>query len=135
MMLDGAPDLDSLFASHSEALRERYAAALEAEGLRSVLIHSGWPPAVFEDDQHYPFRANAAFKSWLPLTDVPDSWLYFEPGLTPLLIFSRPEDFWYKAAPLPEGYWTRHFEIRAARDRSAAREALPVDLSRTALIG
>jgi Xaa-Pro dipeptidase len=134
-MLEGAPDLDTLFAAHSELLRSRYAGALEACGFTSVLIHAGAPPAVFEDDQHYPFRVNAAFKSWVPLTDVPDSWLYFEPGLTPLLIFSRPEDFWYKAAALPEGYWTRHFEIRPAKDRNAAREALPDDLSRTAFIG
>src|SRR5471032_643859 len=135
MMLDGAPDLDSLFASHTEALRERYAAALEAEGFRSILIHSGSPPAVFEDDQHYPFRANAAFKSWLPLTDVPDSWLYFEPGHTPLLLFNSPIDFWYKSAALPQGYWTRHFDIRAIADRSAARALLPTNLGRTAFIG
>jgi Xaa-Pro dipeptidase len=135
MMSDRVIDLDTLFARHHAALRESYARALEAENFASVLIHAGSAPAVFADDQYYPFRANATFKSWAPLTDVPDCFIYFEPGHTPLLTFSCPLDFWYKSAALPQSYWTRHFAIRAVADRAAARALLPADLSRTAFIG
>lgn len=128
-------DLDSLFAEHSQRVRNTYASALAADNCGAALVHAGSPPAIFADDQHYAFRANAAFKLWAPLTDVPDCFIYFEPGRTPLLLFNSPLDFWYKSAALPQGYWTRHFDIRACADRAAARALLPADLSRTAFIG
>jgi Xaa-Pro dipeptidase len=103
--------------------------------LTSVLVHSGAAVPIFADDQHYAFRANAAFKSWAPLTDVPDCFIFFEPGRVPILLFNSPLDFWYKSADPPQGYWTRHFDIRAVAARSAARALLPADLSRTAFIG
>jgi Xaa-Pro dipeptidase len=134
-MSDHAAELDALFALHSDLVRERHARALAVGGFNAVLIHSGAAPAMFADDQNYPFKVNAAFKSWLPLTDVPDSWLYFEPGKTPLLLFNSPIDYWYKSAALPQGYWTRHFDIRAVADRRAARALLPTTLRRTAFIG
>jgi len=134
-MSDRAHDLDSLFGEHNDLVRERFARALAAQGSSAVLVHAGAAPAIFADDQHYAFRVNAAFKAWAPLTDVPDCFIYFEPGQIPLLLFNCPLDFWYKSAALPEGYWTRHFDIRAVADRSAARALLPADLSRTAFIG
>jgi Xaa-Pro dipeptidase len=132
---DRAPDFDPLFAEHMEILRDRYARALAAHHYAAVLVHAGAAPALFADDQQYAFRVNAAFKSWAPLTDVPDCFIYFEPGRAPLLLFNSPLDFWYKSAALPQGYWTRHFEIRAVADRGAARALLPADLSTTAFIG
>jgi Xaa-Pro dipeptidase len=134
-MPDRALDLDSLFAEHCTLLQELYARALDAENCAAVLVHSGAQVPIFADDQHYSFRVNAAFKSWAPLTDVPDSFIYFEPGRIPLLLFNSPVDYWYKSAQLPQGYWTRHFDIRAVADRGGARALLPADLSRTAFIG
>lgn len=134
-MAERALELDTLFAQHSEVVRDRYARALEAQNYAAVLVHAGSAPAVFADDQHYSFRVNAAFKSWAPLTDVADCFIYFEPGHVPVLLFNSPVDFWYKSAVLPQGYWTRHFDIRAVADRSAARALLPAQLSRTAFIG
>src|SRR5450755_1350666 len=104
MMTAGSSELDVLFAAHTQMMRERYAAALAVAGFDAVLVHAGCPPIVFADDQHYPFRAHATFKSFVPLTDVADSWLYFKPGELPLLLFSSPTDFWYKSQPLPESY-------------------------------
>jgi Xaa-Pro dipeptidase len=134
-MPDRALDLDTLFAEHTEAVRGRYAHALATGNLTSVLVHSGSAVPIFADDQHYAFRANASFKSWAPLTDVPDCFIFFEPGRVPILLFNSPLDFWYKSADPPQGYWTRHFDIRAVAARSAARALLPADLSRTAFIG
>jgi Xaa-Pro dipeptidase len=130
-----ALDLDRLFAEHCAKQQEDYARALGSENCASVLVHSGSQVPIFADDQHYSFRANATFKSWAPLTDVPDCFIYFEPGRVPLLLFHSPVDYWYKSAELPRGYWTRHFDIRAVADRGAARALLPADLSRTAFIG
>jgi Xaa-Pro dipeptidase len=127
--------LDGLFASHLEAVCLRTARALEACGYSALLVHSGSLLTVFQDDRTYPFEAHAPFKVWAPLLDVPDSFLYFEPGRRPLLAFHQPEDYWYKPPELPRGYWTRHFEIRPCRSRDEARRLLPSNLRTTAFLG
>src|SRR5262249_14116871 len=72
---------------------------------------------------------------WVPLSDVPDSFVYFVPGQRPQLLFHSPSDYWHKAAALPQAYWTQHFDIRPVVDRAAARAALPRDLGAAAYIG
>jgi Xaa-Pro dipeptidase len=125
----------SLYRSHLAALTERTANALAACGYDALLLHSGKERLVFLDDAHYPFKANAPFKCWVPLTDVPDCFIYFRAGTKPLLVFHQPDDYWYKAAPVPNAYWTAHVDIRLASDAATARAALPNDLSRTAFVG
>ncbi|HVS75346.1 MAG TPA: Xaa-Pro dipeptidase [Steroidobacteraceae bacterium] len=129
------PSPDALFASHLEGICLRTARALEACGYSSLLVHSGSLLPIFQDDRTYPFEVHAPFKVWVPLLDVPDCFLYFEPSRRPLLVFNQPEDYWYKPAALPQGYWTRHFEIRPCRDRSEARRFLPSSLGTTAFLG
>ncbi len=129
------PALDDLFASHLERVSLRTARALEACGYSALLVHSGSLLPVFQDDRSYPFKVHAPFKVWAPLPDAPDSFLYFEPGHRPLLAFHQPEDYWYKPPALPQGYWTRHFDIHPCRDREEARRLLPRALRTTAYLG
>jgi Xaa-Pro dipeptidase len=127
--------LDSSFGPHIDGVCERTAQALAACGYAGLLVSAGSALTVFEDDRTYPFEANAPFKVWVPLADAPGSFVWFEPGSAPRLIISRCEDYWYKAAEVPQGYWVRHFDVRTARDRAAARAQLPADLSRAAYVG
>ncbi|MDE2449994.1 MAG: Xaa-Pro dipeptidase [Gammaproteobacteria bacterium] len=129
------PRLDGLFGSHLQQVSQRTTRALEACGYSALLVHSGSPLTIFQDDHSYPFKVHAPFKVWAPLLDGPDSFLYFEPGRRPLLVFHQPEDYWYKPPALPRGYWTRHFEIRPCRDRDEARRALPPSLRSAAFLG
>jgi Xaa-Pro dipeptidase len=127
--------LDTAFRPHLEFVCKAAAQALEASGFRSLLVHSGSFAPIFEDDRTYPFEVNAPVKVWVPVSDVPDSFVYFVPGTRPQLLVHSPSDYWHKAAALPQAYWTRHFDIRTIPDREAARKALPKDLSATAYIG
>lgn len=127
--------LADLFASHLEGVCRRTARALEACGLGALLVHSGSLLPVFEDDRTYPFEVNAPFKVWAPLGDVPDCFVYFEPGKRPLLAFHQPRDYWYKPAALPRGFWTSRFQIHPCPDRATARSLLPSDLGATAYVG
>ena len=127
--------LERSFAAHIRAVCERTARALDACGHTGLLEYAGSLLPVFEDDRTYPFEVNAPFKVWVPLQDAPGSFVWFQPGSTPRLIIERPEDYWYKAAELPRGYWVRHFDVRSVPDRQAARAALPADLSGAAYIG
>ena len=128
-------ELGSTFGPHLEAVCARTTQALRACGYTGLLVHSGSLLTVFEDDRTYPFEAHAPYKVWVPSCEVPDSFVWFEPGLRPRVIVHTPRDYWYKAADLPEGYWVRHFDVHGAADLAAARELLPHDLSRAAYIG
>ena len=123
------------FGPHLAQLCARTAQALEREGFTSLLVHSGSLLEVFHDDRTYPFEAHAPFKVWVPLADAPDSYIWFQPGSRPRLLLHQPQDYWYKTAQTPSDYWVDHFDVRSIPDRSAARAALPKDLSRTAYIG
>ncbi len=134
-MADPTHELAQLYPPHLETVRNRFERALVATGRGAVLVHSGAAPYIFRDDQTYPFKVNAGFKVWVPLTDVPDCFVYFEPGRKPLLLFHRPTDYWHKPADLPRAYWTDPFDIRPVADLAAARSALPQRLDRAAFIG
>ena len=125
----------ALFTDHIDRVKQRSAAALEAAGFDSLLVHAGTPPLLFQDDHHLPFRVQAPFKVWAPLADAPDSFVYFTPGKKPLLLIHQPVDYWHKSPELPDAYWTGSFEIVSCADRAASRAALPRDLSRAAFIG
>jgi Xaa-Pro dipeptidase len=134
-MPSSADTVETTYTAHLDSISRRAARALEASGFSSLLVHSGCPPLIYLDDQHYPFHANAPFKLWAPLIDVPDCFVYFEPGRRPIMLFHHPRDYWHKPADLPDTYWTKHFELHAIPDRDTARELLPDDLSRTAFLG
>ncbi len=125
----------SLFAEHLEAVKKRSGSALESAGFDALLVHAGTPPLLFLDDHHLPFRVQAPFKVWAPLSDAPDSFVFFTPGRKPLLLVHQPVDYWHKSPEMPNDYWTGGFDIVSCADRAAARAALPKDLSRTAFIG
>jgi Xaa-Pro dipeptidase len=127
--------LNATFGPHLEAICRRTAQALNVCGYGALLVHSGSPVMIFEDDQPHAFQVNAPFKVWVPLSDVPDSFIYFEPGNRPLLLFHSPPDYWYQPPALPQGFWARHFDIIPVADREAARTALPKIASTTAYIG
>jgi Xaa-Pro dipeptidase len=128
-------ELETSFGPYLAAVMARTTRALETCGYSALLVHSGALLTVFEDDRTYPFEAHAPFKVWVPLGDVSDCFVYFEPGQAPGLLFHRPTDFWHKAADVPRTYWTRHFDILPIADRAAARSHLPQDLSKVAYIG
>src|SRR5215469_6446486 len=127
--------LESTFGSHILAVCERTAQALSSCGYGGLLVYAGSPLPVFEDDRTYPFEANAPFKVWVPLSDAPGSFVWFEPGSRPKLIVERSEDYWHKPPSPPQGYWVQHFEVHTVADRATARTLLPPDLSRAAYIG
>lgn len=127
--------LEDTFGPHLNTVCARTARALARCGYSGLLVYAGAPLAVFEDDRTYPFEANAPFKVWVPMADIPGSFVWYAPGCTPRLIIERPEDYWYKPADLPRGYWVRHFEVHTVAQRAAARALLPADLSRAAYIG
>lgn len=115
----------SAYSDHVRELAARHDRALEDAGFDAAVIYSGSAPIQFLDDNPYPFKVNPLFKSWVPLTDVPDSFLVHVPGERPRLIYFQPEDYWHLPPADPEGEWTQAFDIRIVRKVGEARAHLP----------
>ena len=108
----------SYYAAHVAEMQSRWTAALEAEGLQAVLVHSGTPMYSFQDDYEYAFRPNPNFLAWLPLTRQADSTLLIVPGEKPALVYYQPEDYWHLPPADPEPWWADHFDIEVVRAAS-----------------
>ena len=111
-MTETLPDWLNLYAEHLLHVRAQYTHALEQSEGHSLLISSGSLKTAFLDDRTYPYMVNPHFKAWLPVTDVPDSFLLIKPGKKPKLLLHQPEDYWHKVAEIPTGYWVEHWDIQ-----------------------
>lgn len=106
------PDWQALYADHLIRVQANYEKALEKSGKEALLISSGSLKTAFLDDRTYPFMVNPHFKAWVPVTDIPDSFLLIKPGKKPKLLLNQPEDYWHKVAEIPTGYWVEHWDIQ-----------------------
>ncbi|MBD2821017.1 Xaa-Pro dipeptidase [Xenorhabdus sp. 42] len=100
-----------LYHEHIKMLQKRACEILARTQLDALLIHSGEPLRVFLDDSYYPFRANAHFKAWVPVTKVPNCWLWIDGVNKPKLWFYSPVDYWHSVETLPNSYWTEEVEL------------------------
>jgi Xaa-Pro dipeptidase len=112
--------LESEYAAHLAIMDQRLDEALRAAGFDGAIIFAGDEKIVFRDDQPYPFKVEPYFKSWVPLTDTPGSFLRLVPGQRPMLVYKQLEDYWHEPPSDPEGYWTAHFDIRVVRSDAEA---------------
>lgn len=129
------PELGRLYPNHIEALRARHDRALENSGAASLVVFSGSPKFAFLDDYQYPFKPNPHFLSWVPLQQLPHSYLVYTPGEQPLLVYCIPHDYWHPVPAQPDGYWTAYFDIRVVNDIAEAGAHLPEDRDKCILIG
>lgn len=127
--------LASLYPAHIAELQKRTKQALERENLDSIVIHSGQEIKVFLDDYGYPFKVNPHFKHWLPLVNVPNSWLIVNGRDKPTLIYYQPVDFWHKVVELKDDYWNEFFDIKLLKSAVEVEKLLPYDKKGLAYIG
>ena len=103
--------LAGLYAEHIKTLQKTTQQVLQRIKLDAILIHSGEPIRIFLDDSDYPFKVNPHFKAWVPVTDVPHSWLLVDGVNKPKLWFYSPVDYWHSVEPLPTSFWTKEVEL------------------------
>ncbi|KHT20474.1 Xaa-Pro dipeptidase [Pectobacterium carotovorum] len=127
--------LASLYHHHLATLQTRAQAVLARHQLDALLIHSGELLTVFLDDHDYPFKVNPQFKAWVPVTQVPNCWLWVDGVNPPKLWFYSPVDYWHNVAPVPESFWTEEIEITVLRNADDIGQLLPSQRERVAYIG
>ncbi|WON77208.1 Xaa-Pro dipeptidase [Serratia sp. UGAL515B_01] len=127
--------LASLYNDHLATLQKRAREALVYNNLDALLIHSGELQRVFLDDHHYPFKVNANFKAWVPVTSVPNCWLLVDGVNKPKLWFYSPVDYWHSVEPLPDSFWTQSIELLPLTKADDIASQLPVRCERIGYIG
>ncbi|RLM19769.1 Xaa-Pro dipeptidase [Brenneria alni] len=127
--------LASLYHHHLVTLQQRVQAVLARHQLDALLIHSGELLTVFLDDHDYPFKVNPQFKAWVPVTQVPNCWLWVDGVNPPKLWFYSPVDYWHNVAPVPESFWTDEVDIAVLRNADDIGQLLPPLRQRVAYLG
>ena len=127
--------LSTLYPAHVAELQVRAKNALKRDNLQGMVIHSGQELKVFLDDLSYPFKVNPHFKHWLPLVNIPNSWLIINGEDKPTLIYYQPTDFWHKVIELSNNYWNEFFDIKVLNKASGVDQLLPYDKKGYAYIG
>lgn len=128
-------ELGQAYPQHVAELVRRSTIALERGGFDHLVVPSGTVHYQVFDDRDYPYAVNPQFKAWAPLTRSPGSWLVFTPGSKPKLVYLQPFDYWHAAPRTPSGYWVDEFEIIIIRTGEEARQHLPADEARCAILG
>jgi Xaa-Pro dipeptidase len=132
---DRNPTLGALYGSHLETIKSRHDYALEQAGASHAVIYSGNPKVAFLDDYHHPFKANPHFVGWAPMTALPYSYIVYTPGETPVLIYYQPRDYWHVVPGAPDGYWTKHFDVRVVHTTDDVAAHLPAEREKCITIG
>ncbi|EIC82658.1 Xaa-Pro dipeptidase [Serratia sp. M24T3] len=127
--------LSTLYKEHIAVLQARALEILQRNQLDALLIHSGELLGTFLDDYNYPFKVNPQFKAWVPVTQVPNCWLWVDGVNAPKLWFYSPVDYWHSVEPLPDSFWTQDVQVLPLAKPDDIRKQLPADLSRVAYIG
>lgn len=123
------------YAAHLRTVLARLTDLLKASNYEQFAIHSGAPKVAFQDDYHYPFKANPNFVQLLPLTAHPHCFVVVHAdGRKPLLAFLQPHDYWHVVPEDPQGFWVEHFDIRIIRTPDEAKTLLNLS-ARTAFVG
>ncbi|MCG8370041.1 MAG: Xaa-Pro dipeptidase [Proteobacteria bacterium] len=132
---DKNPALGALYRAHLKTITARHDRALEQAGAGHAVIYSGNPRLAFLDDYHHPFKPNPHFVAWLPLTELPYSYIVYTPGATPVLVYYQPHDYWHVVPGAPDGYWTNHFDVRIVHSTEDVAAHLPEDREKCIAIG
>lgn len=130
--------VDSLkmrYQTHIATLQQRAQQILARNNLDAMLIHSGELQTVFLDDHPYPFKVNPHFKYWVPVTQVPNCWLWVDGVNKPKLWFYSPVDYWHNVEPLPESFWTDSIEVIGLKSIDEIDKRLPAQRDKVAYIG
>ncbi|MBP2169246.1 Xaa-Pro dipeptidase [Erwinia toletana] len=127
--------LVTLYKDHISVLQQRAQQLLARFKLDAMLIHSGELLTVFLDDHSYPFKVNPQFKAWVPVTQVPNCWLWVDGVNKPKLWFYSPVDYWHNVEPLPDSFWTDEIEIIQLKNADEIAQLLPAQRQNVAYIG
>lgn len=127
--------LAAYYREHLQDLLTRHRLLMQQNGLECLVVPSGTPIRVYQDDMDYPFKSNFLFRTYVPLTELPHSYLVIGLSGKPTLIYYQPVDYWHTPPSDPQGIWPEHFDIQVVSQQGEALNYLPKDAESVAILG
>lgn len=127
--------LKNVYHVHLQDLLSRHRVLMQQYDLDYLVVPSGAPIRVYQDDMDYPFKSSFLFRTYLPLTELADSYLVIGHTGKPTLVYYQPVDFWHTPAEDPSGFWSDVFDIQIITEFEQAIRFFPENNQRTALLG
>lgn len=119
------PHLATLYKDHVESLIKNHQTLMAKYDYEHIVIPAGELRYVFQDDMTYPFKTNAYFKWFVPLTNNPNCYLDIPLAGKPRLIYHMPKDYWHAVPTLPNADLFHQFDIQIVSKPSEAMGLLP----------
>ncbi len=127
--------LKNLYQDHFQDLLSRHRLLMQQNDVDYLVVPSGAPIRIYQDDMDYPFKSSFLFRTYVPLTELPDSYLIIGNQGKPTLVYYQPVDFWHTPAEDPSGFWSDLFDIQIITEFEQAIRFFPENNQRTALLG
>lgn len=128
-------NIANFYAAHLDDLLQRHRQLMQQNNLDYLLIPSGVPVGIYLDDMSYPFKSSFLFRTYLPLTEVADSYLIIGSTGKPTLVYYQPVDFWHLPPSDPGGFWSEHFDVQIITEFEQALKFFPENNQQVALLG
>ena len=128
-------NLAELYGEHLADLLARHRELMKQQGFEYLVVPSGTPLRIYQDDMDYPFKSSFFFRTYVPLSEIPHSYVVIGLEGKPRLIYFQPEDYWHTPPSDPEGIWPEHFEITIVSQLAQALGCLPKDSEKVAILG
>jgi Xaa-Pro dipeptidase len=112
------------YVAHIKRLRSITDEILDRKKINGLVISSSFMNYYVFDDRSIPLKVNPHFAYWVPLDNVPNSFVIAEKGKVPKLLFFHPVDYWHKVTTLPKDPWIKEFEIIVVKSLEEALEIL-----------
>jgi Xaa-Pro dipeptidase len=125
--------LVTIYTAHVTINKLRHDVALAASKFDHAVIFSGALHYQFLDDMSYPFKVNPHFKAWVPVTDNPNCFVVYTPGVKPKVVYWTPIDYWHVTAKRPTDEWVEKFDVVLIANADDAKQYIPS--GRVAFIG
>lgn len=112
------------YVAHIKRLRNLTDIILDKKNLSGLVISSSFMNYYIFDDRSITLKVNPHFAYWVPMENVPNSFIIAQKGKLPKLLFYHPVDYWHKVTNLPKDPWVKEFDITIVKSLEEALEIL-----------
>ncbi|CRK85501.1 Xaa-Pro dipeptidase [Candidatus Providencia siddallii] len=109
-------NINDLYILHINTMQKRTKKILKYSKSDAIIIHSGEPIRIYLENTYYPFKVNHYFRAWVPIIDVPHSWLLIDGVNTPRLYLYSPDEYWVHVDDFSNKFWINIIDLIYLKD-------------------
>ncbi len=116
--------MEALYKDHLTHITREVTSLLNKEKADVLIFHAGSPFFYHADDREIPFRTNAHFARFTPVSGPNHIIIVDRNEPIPLLIEFRPDDFWEEQTDTSSSFWRQHLPVEIVSNTEELRREL-----------